>query len=206
MKKLFNLIFIGAVFTLSAFAQTDYVSYSGPGTIVLTSGETLNGKVTYWLYAPAKVHFLADGKEKDTKYNCDEVKEFAVDGKQFLSVKMKGGAVTVGSGEAFGRLLTAADAKIKIFVSETQPAVVVGNDFSITTSYYASVPGEATAYALSDIRFTPFKKMAKYVEDCTVLADKITNKEKDFTYPMMTTDEARLVVFTNVSREYQQCK
>ncbi len=206
MKKLSIFLSLVAVFSLSSFAQTDFICYSGQGKVLLASGETVTGKVSYCLSTPSRVDITPEGQSKDVKYKCDEVKEFTVEDKQYLSVKMKGGAVTIGSGESFGRLLTAADSKIKIFLSETQPTVVVGGNFAVTVSYYASVPGDETAYALSDLKYTPFKKMVKYIADCPSLVEKINNKEKDFSIPMLTTDEARLVVFTNVAREYQQCK
>lgn len=191
---------------MSTYAQNEFVCYSGPGKIILTSGEIVTGKVSYYLYAPARVEITPEGQTKDVKYKCDEVKEFSVVDKQYFSVKMKGGAVSIGNGEAFGRLLTSDDSKIKVYISETQPTVVVNSNFDVTTSYYASVPGDETAYALSDLKFTPFKKVAKYLEDCPSIVTKINNKEKGFTFPMVTTDEARLDVMLNVAREYQACK
>jgi len=206
MKNVIGCFILSAALSMSAYAQNDFIYYSGPGKIVLASGETVTGKVNYGLSSPAKVEIIPDGQTKYVKYKCDDVKEFSVEDKQYLPVKMKGGAVTIGSGLAFGRLLTPADSKIKIFISETQNTVVVNNNFTITTSYYASVPGDETAYALSDLKFTPFKKMAKYVESCPSLVAKITAKEKGYSYPMVTTDEARLEVFVNVARENQDCK
>jgi len=206
MKK-FILLSIFCVFIdFCCKSQTDFICYSGPGKVVLNNGETITGNVEYCLSSPARVRILPDGKSDDMKYKSSEVKEFNVGDKQYLSLELKGGAVSVGSDLQFAQLMTPADSKIKVLMSETQSTVVVNNNFAVTTSYYALVPGQEAAYALSDIRFTPFKKMTKYVEDCPVIVEKINNKEKGYFIPMVTTDEARKEVFLKIAMEYQNCK
>jgi hypothetical protein len=192
--------------TIAAFAQNDFVCYTDNGKLVMASGQIIEGKVQYCLTSPAKVFVTPAGATKDVKYKCDEVKEFNIDEKQYISISLKGGDVSIGSGKQFARLLTPADFKVKLLISETQPAVVTGNNYAITVSYYCQVPGAENANALSDLKFTPFKKMAKYLVDCPAIATKIENKEEGYSLPMMTTDDARKDVFLKIAGEYQNCK
>ncbi len=207
MKSLFSFSVLCLLTSLGVNAQTDFVCYSGNGKATLKSGEVIEGKIEYCLSYPGKVYVTPAGATKDTKYKCDEVKEFNIDDKQYVSLSCKGGAVTVGSDKAFVRLLTPADYKLKLYISETQPAVVTDNNYAISVMYYCQIPGDTeAAYALSDLKFTPFKKMAKYIADCPSLATKIESKAEGYTVGMVTTDEARKEVILKIAGEYQTCQ
>jgi hypothetical protein len=207
MKATISFSVFCLLLSIGAFAQSDFVCYSGNGKVIMKSGDVIEGKVEFCLSYPGKVYVTPAGATKDTKYKCDEVKEFNIDDKQYVSLSCKGGAVTVGSDKAFVRLLTPVDYKLKLYISETQPAVVTDNNYAKTVMYYCQIPGDTdAAYALSDLKFTPFKKMAKYIADCPAIATKIENKEEGYTVPMMTTDEARKEVVLKIANEYQTCQ
>ncbi len=205
MKKLLFIIstFVFSVFSL--FAQSDYISYSGQGKVVLTDGTEVTGKVVFWIYTPARVHVTPEGAKDDTKYKSDDVKEFTIEDKVYASIELKGG-ISVGNNKVFALLLTSPDAKLKVFKVETQPTVSTGGSVPVTTSYYAMIPGETAAYGLSEMKFNPAKKLAKILADCPALAEKINSKTENYFYPMITTDEFRLKIFLNLSEEYQKCK
>ncbi len=202
MKKLLFVVLGFLIAMISVFSQTDpadlFIRYEGDGKLILTSGETINGKVEFDVTTPARVEILVDSQEKATKYKSDEVKEFTVGEKHFFSVKMKGGAVSVGNSAAFAQLITPVDAKIKIYLFEEQTV-------TYTKSYYVSIPGDETAYGLTDLKFTPFKKIIAYVKDCQLVVDKINAKEKGFWIPLTATDEMRKEVFLNVSNTHFNC-
>jgi hypothetical protein len=187
--------------TVTAFSQTDdiIIRYKGDGKLVLTTGETINGKVEFLPSSPGKVEIIPEGQEKETRYKYDEVKDFTVGDKHYFSVKMKGGAVQVGNSTYFAQLITPEDARIKMYMFETQ-------DLGVSKSYYASIPGDETAYALTDLKFTPFKKIIEYVKDCQTLVDKITAKEKGYSIPLTATDDMRKEVFMNISTTHYNCK
>jgi hypothetical protein len=207
MKTKISFAVLGVFLVVGLYAQTDFVCYSGTGKVTMKTGEVLEGKVEYCLSYPGKVYLTQVGATKDTKYKCDEVKEFNIDDKQYVSISCKGGAVSVGSDKQFARLLSPVDYKIKLYISETQPSVVTDNNYSKTISYYCQLPGETeAAYALSDMKFTPFKKMAKYIADCPSIATKIESKAEGYTVPMITTDEARKEIFMKIADEYQNCQ
>lgn len=195
-------VMLSLLWSCLTFAQSEY---KGPGKVVLSSGETLTGTVEYQLTEPGKVQILPEGQEKWGKYKSDEVKEFTVNEMHYLPYKVKGGEVKIGNTFLFLRLMVPADFKLKILISETLPIVyTVGA--SPDKMYYAVIPGDETAYALSDLKFTPFKKMAGYLSDCQVIVDKINQKDKDHFVPLASTDEMKLKIFLNVSNTYQFCQ
>lgn len=200
MRKI--VIMLSLLWSCMLFAQSEY---KGPGKVVLSSGETLTGLVDYELTQPGRVHILPDGLDKWAKYKSDEVKEFTVDGKNYLPYKVKGGEVQIGNTFLFLRLMVPADYKLKILVSETLPPVYSAGD-PPDKMYYAVIPGDETAYALSDLKFTPFKKMAGYLSDCQDIVDKINSKDKDHFVPLASTDEIKLKIFLNVANTYQICQ
>ena len=52
-----------------------------------------------------------------------------------------------------------------------------------------------------------FMKMKKLQQlDCSSLAKKIKNKEKDFYYPVIHSVDREINVWLNISSQYQKCK
>lgn len=202
MKKTLWVI-LGFLFTMTfSFSQTPddiIVRYKGDGKLVLSSGETINGAIEFRPNTPARVEILLENQEKVTRYKSDEVKEFTVGDKHYFAIRMKGGAVTIGNSASFAQLLTPVDAKIKLYLFEVQ-------EVGVSKSYYASIPGDEMAYGLTDLKFTPFKKIIEYVKDCQPVVDKITAKEKGYWIPLTATDEMRKEVFLNVSNDHYSCK
>jgi|WetSurMetagenome_2_1015567.scaffolds.fasta_scaffold21783_2 hypothetical protein len=155
MKTTLTAMLLGFAISMTTFSQTNddfIIRYSGNGSVVLASGETIHGKVDFVLQTPSRITIIPEGQEKSAKYKSDEVKAFTVDNKQYFAIKMKGGDVSIGNTTSFAQIITPVDAKIKVFLFENQQAVLV------TKSYYISIPGDETAYGLTDTRFTPLKK------------------------------------------------
>ena len=206
MKTLIYFAFLTFI-SIVGYCQTEFICYSGNGKMELASGEIIEGTIEFCLSSPAKVRIVQTEQTEKEKYKSDEVKQFNIEDKHYLSVSLKGG-VSVGNSDQFARVLTPADWKVKVFMTETQPSVVVSvsGEIPITVSYYCSIPGDNNLYELSNMKFTPFKKMAKYLADCPSVAAKINNKEEGYFVSMIATDAARKEVFLNVAKEYQNCK
>ena len=200
-----SMIIFAVLFIFSTVNAQDFITYSGAGKVILTNGTTLEGNVEYSLSTPGSVHIKV-GDAKSEKYKAKEVKEFFVSDRHYYALKAKG-EITVGSDMMFAYIISIDKAKFRLFKYETQPIVVSGNNVPITTTIYIGLPdNETEAYPLADLRLNPSKKLAKYLEDCPALAQKVANKEKDFSYGMITSDGARITVVEKINEEYAKCK
>lgn len=195
-----------AVFILTAALNAqDFITYSGDGKVVLLDGTTMEGLVEFSLSAPATVTIKV-GDNKAERYKAKEVKEFFVNAKHYFPLKAKG-EVSVGSDLSFSYIISADDARIRLYKNETQPIVSAGGAVPVTTTIYACLPGsEGEVYPLSAMGLNPSTKLAKYFEDCAALVEKITKKEKGYSYGMITTDEIRQSIIEKFNLEYAGCK
>ncbi len=204
MRKL--VLMLGLLLPVAIFAQTDYLRYTGKGKVVFANGESAVGIVAYDLFAPGKVAILPENDSKTSRYNSDEVKEFTIDGEHYYSLKTKSGEIKVANNHIFLKSLVPDSFKMKVLLGEAQPPVSTTENVPIVRTYYALMPGDETAYALNELKFTPFKKVAGYLSDCPAIVEKINTKEKGFSLPLVATDEIRLEVFKKVAAEYHSCQ
>lgn len=199
-----SMTILAAFFFVAVNAQ-DFITYRGNGKVILNDGKTLEGLVEYSLSAPGSVHVKV-GDTKSEKFKAKEVKEFSVDNKHYFALKAKG-EIGVGSDMVFAYIISIEGAKFKLYKYETQPVVVAGNSVPVTTTIYIGLPDSGTdVYPLGDMKLNPSKKLAKFLEDCPALAQKVTNKEKDYSYGMITSDGARISVIEKINEDYVKCK
>ncbi|TKB99085.1 hypothetical protein [Pedobacter cryophilus] len=200
-KKLFHL-FILIGLSSTAFAQSGFINYKGEGNVVTNAGETLTGTVYYALSSPRRVSIkLVDGTEK--KFDYDDTKSFIVGEKQYHAIKIK----TLGNPNTFAQLLNPQSSSfIKVYKNETQPTIVVGGDYTVTTTHFIGVTGEEVAYDTGDLKLTPFnKKMAEIVKACPELAKKIADKENGYKVGLISNDIFRVPVYLRIAQEYDAC-
>ena len=201
MKKI--LLFTAALILISiaSFSQ-DFITYKGAGKIILNTGDTIKGNLSYSLTFPRKVRLVLDGK--DENYNYDQVKEFFLDNRHYITIKTR----VIGNPNTFALLMGTETDRIRLFKYEQQPMMDgPGGIVPITTEYYVSLPGEEFAMGLMDMKLIPFnKKMAKVVEGCPALAKKIADKEDGYKMGLISNDLIRLPVYQRIAAEFEQCK
>lgn len=203
MKKYILNLLVLVILTSTAIAQTDFITYRGPGKVVTHKGETFIGEVIYSLSSPGRVKVILEDKT-DKVLNYDETKEFTVDDRQYHAIKVK----ILGNPNTFAQLINPESSSlIKVYRNEQQPTIVVGGNFAVTTSYYIGLPNQDKAFETGDLAMMPFnKKMAEVVKDCPALAKKIMDKEDGYKIGMMSVDLLRVPVYLRIAKEFDACK
>ena len=197
------LLFLAFAFNLNA-QQSTFIHYEGNGKVILTDGKVLEGIVEYALTYPGTVRItIGDDREK---YKAKEVKEFFVQDKHYFALKFSG-EITVGSDLSFAYIISPDSARLKLYKNETQPIVGSGDQVPVTVSYYVGLPdSKDEVLPLGHLSLNPSKKLSKFYESCPSLVAKINNKEKGFSYGMITSDENRLTVIEKLNTEFASCK
>ena len=101
MKKAYEfnvLLAIGwcLMFTQVAVGQENYL----PGYVIASSGDTLQGLIDYrnWEYNPGQIRFQSDTQGRETVvYRPFEIREFGVDGEQYVAAIVSVDASTSGT-------------------------------------------------------------------------------------------------------------
>ncbi|MFN8207486.1 MAG: hypothetical protein U0T82_08770 [Bacteroidales bacterium] len=140
----------------SLVTAQDFITYTGKGLIVLSTGDSLEGYLEYSLSYPASVRIkVADNKTE--KLKASEVKEFFLNEYHYFPVQFKGEMV-VGGDFSFAILLNSEKARIRLYKYECQPKVVAGDNIPHTVTYHCAPSMENNeVYPLSHSLVNPSK-------------------------------------------------
>src|SRR6185436_16070547 len=112
----------------------------------------------------------------------------------------------------FALVLSNPTSAVRVYKVCWQEDIAVGADaqagvWPTNWEYYVLFPSMEQMKSPSHLAFTPFtKKVSKLVEKCPELQNKITNKEKGYSFGLISTAKDKLDVFINVANAYGSCK
>lgn len=186
------------------------------GTLYLTNGKTVNGKLIIntdnILGTPIKVY--AKGEKEAMKFGIYDVKGYEMRGSYYALKEIRQG-INLGRNYSFMKRLTKEDSRIHLYENEERTSSNNPDNTARTTryisEYYLQMPGDEgdAVYALSGNKFTPNfdEKMSALVADCPALAKKIKDREEGYFYRQISLyNEKRADVILNIIGEYNSCR
>ncbi len=190
------------------------------GTLYLTTGEKLEGKISVSEDAGGLVKIFLDGEKKAQRYRFPEVKAYSVRNDYYELKEVKDGiAFNRAYRFHFMKRLTSAKSKIHLYEYLDKQTSYSGyggyrrtsSYTSLEKNYYIQLPSEkydgVWDIGLSKLVPNFDEKMSKIVDDCPALSQKIANKEKGYFYSQLGAgDEKRVDMLWNIINEYNECK
>lgn len=206
MKHLVLVVFVFA--SMSVFSQSSNQvqekerKFKGEGIIYLENGEEVSGKLLHSRQEDGQVYLYIEGVKKPKKFKTDAITKFII-GDSILFIKVKSNTST-----KLVQDIGYVDHKVKIYDATFQPNVIVGvdtkNGLPTYLEYWIQFPGMKKAVSIKEITLTK-KKVAKYVEDCPELSEKILNKESGYRFGSIIPLEKTLENFKRIADEYESC-
>ena len=214
MIRTLFLSFLFLVFIQEAFSQTNLFKVSDGGKVIMESGDTLTGAITYDFSTPlliyiiefklTKTEFGEDIDEKSIKpkiLNIANIKEFyfvnKYKGRHYYPIAMMG----------FGYVINGDASKIRILQLDSRSEEKTNDQYTVEKEYYVWLPGQRSPASFSDIRLMPFnKKMSTAVESCPALSQKILKKESGYKFGLTFTEEQKMEVVKKIASEFENCK
>ena len=189
------------------------------GTLHLTNGEKIQGKLSVNESSGGTVRIYLDGEKKPQRYKFPEIEGYEVRN-EFYELKeiMDGATFSRAYRFHFMKRLTPGNSKIHLYEYLDRQTSYTSYGYrrnssvtSLEKNYYIQLPSEKTdgVWDIGLSKFTPNfdEKMSKVVNDCPNLSQKIANKEKGYFYSQMGAgDEKRVDMLWNIINEYNQCK
>lgn len=190
------------------------------GTLYLTTGEKLEGKISVNEEAGGLVKIYLEGEKKAQRYKFPEVKGYSVRNEYYELKEVKDGiAFNRAYRFHFMKRLTPANSKIHLYEYLDKRTSYSGyggyrrtSTFtSLEKNYYIQFPSEkydgVWDIGLSKLVPNFDEKMSKIVDDCPALSQKIANKEKGYFYSQLGGgDEKRVDMLWNIINEYNECR
>jgi hypothetical protein len=213
-----TFLFFALILLLSSSCKTaietedpDNFTYVN-GSVHLTNGETLWGRLTLTRAPGAYVKVYIEGEKKPQYHRLPEVAECTIQGRFYELKKISGGiAFSENARLHFMFRLTPPGSRIALYeLASTRPAFSNRYSGSVSrVSYFLQLPGEGNGvWDINHSRLAPHfaAKMSKIVADCPVLAQKIASRQEGYFYPLLgVTDEERLRVVRRIIDEYNRC-
>ena len=184
------------------------IIYSGPGKITLETGEEVEGEIRHSLITQNRISIKKTDGTKET-YTLKEVKTFRLNNDFYEKVEIPTLAI---KDPHFAQLLSSESSPVRIYYIAWQENVSFGSDaqaglWPTHKEYYALFPSIGKLRDFGHIDFMPFpKKVSKLVSDCPTLAEKISSKEKGYSFSLIATPDVKLQTFINVANGYSACK
>lgn len=188
------------------------------GTLYLTNGEKIDGKLSINESTGGPVKIYVDGEKKPQRYRYPDIEGYSVRN-EFYEFKeiLDGMAFNRAYRFRFMKRLTNERSKIHLYEyldKQTHSRYGYrrsGSFTSVEKTYYVQLPSEKEdgVWNINLSKFTPNfdEKMSKIVNDCPALSKKIANKEKGYFYSQMGgSEEKRVDILLNIIKEYDQCK
>ena len=214
MIRTLLLSFLFLTFFQQTFSQTDLFNLSDGGKVIMNSGDTITGIITYDLSTPLLIYLVEfkivktefgdnidDKSIKPKVLNIANIKEF------FFINKYKGRHYYPIALMGFGYGINDNSSKIKVLQLDSKSEEKTNNQYTVVKEYYVLLPGQSSPASFSDIRLMPFnKKMGKAVESCPSLAQKIINKEEGYKMGLVFTEEQKIELVKKIASEFENCK
>ena len=201
---------------IASFDSPNDLSYIS-GTLYLTDGKTLEGKLTVDKDWGGEVKIYLPGEKKAQRYSFPEVEGYMIRNEFYELKEIKdGGSLRRSYRFHFMKRLTPVNSKIHLYEYLDQGTAYTGYRrsrpvTSLEKNYYVQLPSEREdgVWDISLSKFVPNfdEKMSKIVNDCPVLSQKIADKEKGYFYPQVgRSDEERVEMLWNIINEYNKCR
>ena len=220
------IVLVATVVALSSCKTSAYFNSPNDlnyitGTLYLTTGEKLDGKISINEDAGGLIRIYLDGEKKPQRYRFPEVKGYSVRNEYYELKEVKDGiAFNRAYRFHFMKRLTPATSKIHLYEYLDKQTSYSGYGgyrrtstayTSLEKNYYIQFPSEkydgVWDIGLSKLVPNFDEKMSKIVKDCPVLSQKIANKEKGYFYSQLGGgDEQRVDMLWNIINEYNDCR
>jgi hypothetical protein len=187
------------------------------GTVLLKNGKELEGKINANIRSnKANKNYIKVTQSENSK--SKEIQLSEISEVRIRNVVYVPKTITYGLFERpFTKLLkriTPAGNVIELYEDEKITTTTDFNNNIATNNsytnyiYYVQFPNEDECLRADGKYFQPDfdDKVSSRVKDCSSLAKKIKNKEKDFYYPVIHSVDREINVWQNISSQYQKCK
>jgi len=208
MRKIF-VFFLMAFITFSSFGQEPVlkkeISYSGEGTIFLEDGSKVTGEIVHNRTNNGVIWLYTEGKKRPKKYKVKNITGFTI-GDTIYFEKIK-----TTAGTKLARCINDKNSKIKLYDATYQSPMIKGGNAKsgylhpTYIDYMVIFPGMKRATSIKDLTMSK-KRVAKYVNDCPELSNKILNKEKGYKIGKLIPVSTLLKSYINIANEYENCK
>jgi hypothetical protein len=209
-----SAIILASCKTAAYFESPNDLNYIS-GTLYLTNGKTIDGKLTVDNDWGGQVKIFLPGEKKAQRYKYPDVEGYMIRN-EFYELK------EIRDGASFNRRfrfhfmkrLTPDGSKMHLYEyldKETHTGYRGNRSYtSLEKNYFLQLPAEKEdgVWDISLSKFVPNfdEKMSKIVDDCPVLSEKIANKEKGYFYSQLGgTEEKRVDLLWNIINEYNKC-
>ena len=201
----------------AAWFETPNDLYNINGTVYLTNGKTVDGKLSVDDGWDGVVKVYLPGEKRPQRYKYDEVEGYRIRNEYYELKEIRdGSALSRRYRLHFMKRLTPDDSKIHLYeyldkstsysgYRRTRPTT------TLEKNYYVQLPSEKYdgVWDISMSKFVPNfdEKMSEIVHDCPALSQKIASKEKGYFYPLVgLSDEKRVDVLWDIITEYNKCR
>ncbi|MFI5128728.1 MAG: hypothetical protein ACHQFX_02005 [Chitinophagales bacterium] len=202
--------------TAAYFETPNDLSYIS-GTLYLSNGRSLDGKISVSEGGNGVVKIYLPGEKKAQKYVFAEVEGYKIRNEYYELKEIRdGGSFSNRYRLHFMKRLTPDDSKMHLYeyldeetsysgYRRTRPVT------SLEKEYYLQLPAEKQdgVWEIGLSKFVPNfdEKMSRIVDDCPVLSQKIANKEKGYFYPQVGgSEEKRVDMLWKIINEYNKCR
>ena len=187
------------------------------GTLYLTNGEKIDGKLSINESTGGPVKLYVDGEKRPQRYRYLDVEGYSVRN-EFYEYKEILDGMSFNRAYRFRFMKRITNERSKIHVYEYLDRQTHSRGYrrgasftSVEKTYYVQLPSEKEdgVWNINMSKFTPNfdEKMSKIVNDCPALSQKIANKEKGYFYSQMRgSKEERVDLLLNIIKEYNQCQ
>jgi len=193
------------------------------GTLFLSNGKTLEGKISVKEGWGGTVKIYLPGDKNPQRFDFSEVDGYKIRNEYYERKEIRdGGSLSSSFRFHFMKKLTPDNSKIGLYeyVDEQTYYASYGYGYrsrgttpvtSLEKNYYVQLPHERGdgVWSIGQSKFVPNfdEKMSKLVEDCPQLSQKIANKEKGYFYSQFGgSDEKRVDMLWTIINEYNKCQ
>jgi len=201
----------------AAWFETPNDLYNINGTLYLSNGKTVEGKLSVDDGWNGVVRVYLPGEKKPQRYNFSEVEGYRIRNEYYELKEIRDGASLSRRYRLhFMKRLTPDDSKIQLYEYLDKETSSTGyrrsrTITSLEKNYYVQLPSEQHdgVWDIGSTKFVPNfdEKVSKIVDDCPALSQKIANKEKGYFYAQVgASDEKRVDLLWNIITEYNKCR
>jgi hypothetical protein len=211
------IVVLSSCKTIAYYDSPNDLNYIN-GTLYLTNGEKIDGKLSINESTGGPVKLYVDGEKKPQRYRFPEIEGYSIRN-EFYEFKEILDGMTFNRAYRFRFMKRLTPAHSKIHLYEYLDKQTYSRDghrrspgiTSIDKEYYIQLPSEKEdgVWNISLSRFTPNfdEKMSKIVNDCPALSQKIANKKKGYFYSQVGgSEETRVDMLWNIISEYNECQ
>jgi hypothetical protein len=183
-----------------------------PATLHLRDGRVLNGKVEVRSFdqfsSVRKIRFSEGASGSYLQYAPYQIAGLYFNGAFYSLEAVRAMDMWDNFAYKFLRDITPVAGLLQLFEDEYSEKSAFG-DVEKVRKLYLKLPGRDEVYDAQSDRFIPNfdEKVSRYLSDCPLVAQKIRNGERGYTYGFVNHGETqRKQVWMTLAFEYNQCK